>query len=231
MDQNGIKVESPEILIQSIVMLLMTKKKIKWQNLVPHHPIYYIDFPDLKKIIIQKNNWDEIFKRMFGNKEWLIGLFTELEFIRNIIAHNRNLSKNLSKYLSDSFKKLSEIIGEDKMIKYVNTCTCEKSITSRISGLLQELEITYKKCLNCKDIQNDIIVWNKLKDKWWLDELYLGSGISEIKVFFKYMIKYSELPRKRGLGHIIEEWVYQNDISPKFDKAKKEFENLLIEEG
>jgi hypothetical protein len=207
------------------------EKKIKWQNLVPHHPIYYIDFPDLKKIIIQKNNWDEIFKRMFGNKEWLIGLFNELEFIRNIIAHNRNLSKNLSKYLSDSFKKLSKIIGEDKMIGYVNNCTCEKSIPLLISDLSQELEITYKKCLNFKAIQNDVVVWNKVMDKWWFDELYLGSSIYEIEVFFKFMIKYSELPRKRGQGHIIEDWVYQNDISSKFKKAKNEFRNLLIGEG
>lgn len=209
------------------------EKKIKWQNLVPHHPIYYIDFPDLKKIIIQKNNWDEVFKKMFGSgsKEWLIGLFIELEFIRNIIAHNRKLSKNLSKYLSDSFHKLSKIIGEDKMIEYVKNCTCEKSIPLLISDLLQELEIIYKKCLNFKAIQNDIVVWNKIKDKWWFDELYLGSSIYEIEVFFKFMIKYSELPRKRGLGHIIEDWVYQNDISSKFEKAKGEFRNLLIEEG
>ena len=45
------------------------------------------------------------------------------------------------------------------------------------------------------------------------------------------MIKYSELPRKRGQGHIIEDWVYQNDISSKFEKAKDEFRKLLIEEG
>ena len=29
-------------------------RKIKWTSLVPHHPIYYIDFPALRKIIEQK---------------------------------------------------------------------------------------------------------------------------------------------------------------------------------
>ena len=28
-----------------------SEKNIKWTQLIPHHPIYYLDFPDLRKII------------------------------------------------------------------------------------------------------------------------------------------------------------------------------------
>ena len=33
------------------------ERGIKWFQLIPLHPIYYIDFPDLKKIIERDNNW------------------------------------------------------------------------------------------------------------------------------------------------------------------------------
>jgi hypothetical protein len=44
------------------------ERSIAWLELVPHHPLYYIDFADLRKIIEQNNNWTEIFKELFLNK-------------------------------------------------------------------------------------------------------------------------------------------------------------------
>ena len=61
----------------------------KWCRQIFHHPIYYVDFPDLKKIISSQNNWDDVFKQYFNKKEILIGYLESLEFTRNNIAHNR----------------------------------------------------------------------------------------------------------------------------------------------
>ena len=37
------------------------ERRIRWCQLVPHHPIYYVDFPDLKKVIQRSDNWKDVF--------------------------------------------------------------------------------------------------------------------------------------------------------------------------
>src|SRR5215210_9211071 len=70
------------------------ERKTKWIELLPHHPIYYIDFPDLKKIIEVKDNWSDAFQKFFGDKDVFCGGLRELEPIRNKIAHSRKISEN-----------------------------------------------------------------------------------------------------------------------------------------
>lgn len=56
------------------------------------HIIDYIDFTDYYKIISRRDNWNNIFKNIFYDKEKLIFKLKELEPIRNAIMHSRNLS-------------------------------------------------------------------------------------------------------------------------------------------
>src|SRR5881409_788931 len=42
---------------------------MSWSTLIPHHPIYYIDFPDLLKIIVPSDNWSDQFERVFAKKD------------------------------------------------------------------------------------------------------------------------------------------------------------------
>lgn len=53
--------------------------------------IYYTDFGDLRRIII--NNWDK-FREIFDTQGGTLGRLEELEEIRNDIAHTRLLTKN-----------------------------------------------------------------------------------------------------------------------------------------
>src|SRR6266508_2715396 len=64
------------------------EKKIKWVELISHHPLYYIEFPDLKKIIERNDNWRDAFQQIFGDKSVFCGGLRELEPVRNKIAHN-----------------------------------------------------------------------------------------------------------------------------------------------
>jgi len=58
------------------------------------HPIYYVDFPDYVKIIRKKDNWRDVFVRVFKNEELISVKLRELEPIRNAIAHSRPLPRN-----------------------------------------------------------------------------------------------------------------------------------------
>lgn len=57
-----------------------------------NHLIFYVDFPDYKKIIIKNDNWNDVFRNVFGNKQLISSKLEELEPIRNAISHPRDLT-------------------------------------------------------------------------------------------------------------------------------------------
>jgi hypothetical protein len=57
------------------------------------HPIHYVDFTDYSKIISRRDNWDQVFKPLFADRDGIATRLKELEPIRNDIAHSRELSK------------------------------------------------------------------------------------------------------------------------------------------
>lgn len=61
--------------------------------------IDYVDFTDYAKIISRRDNWNDVFRNIFGNKEELVSKLKELEPIRNTIMHSRNLNKKQIKRL------------------------------------------------------------------------------------------------------------------------------------
>lgn len=72
------------------------------------HEIFYTDFPDLKKIVEKRDNWREVFGDIFGRKEVLVKL-DELYPLRNMIAHNRYLTKENADTMERYYIKLSRL--------------------------------------------------------------------------------------------------------------------------
>jgi len=86
-----------------------SKKK---EALPPRKPknydlIYYSTFDQLKRIIVQNENWEGIFKKYFGRPSGVISRINELDEIRDTIAHNRTLSD----FDYDCFRNLSSEIS------------------------------------------------------------------------------------------------------------------------
>jgi hypothetical protein len=53
--------------------------------------IYYVNFPDLVKIIRKRDNWRDLFQAYFQDEDSVSTKLRELEPIRNAVAHNRPL--------------------------------------------------------------------------------------------------------------------------------------------
>jgi len=59
------------------------------------HPVFdYLDFPDLKMIITNKANWDDVFKPFFNRADWIQVKLDEIAPFRNDIAHHRTIITN-----------------------------------------------------------------------------------------------------------------------------------------
>ena len=64
--------------------------KARWHVRRGEHPIYYIDFGDLKNLII--TNWQD-FEDLLPDQNWVSTRLDELEASRNIIAHSNVLDE------------------------------------------------------------------------------------------------------------------------------------------
>jgi hypothetical protein len=199
------------------------EKNIRWYQLIPHHPIYYIDFPDLRKIIEQKDNWNDVFKNIFPRKDVIINTLSELEFIRNKIAHNRKTGTGDLKITAGSYSKLENTIGTIQFEDFSTKCSCALDIPERLSALTLEIENTYKNCMNCLIISG-LPEWEYVNQQWWFDESYLIHPINSISAFYSMINNYNSLPHTRGSGYKIEQWVRSSNLEVLYTDALQQLD-------
>jgi len=64
-----------------------------WMEGKQYPAYFYMNFSEYSKVIVKRDNWREAFAPIFRHKEWVDVIFTELEPIRNAVAHSRDLSE------------------------------------------------------------------------------------------------------------------------------------------
>jgi len=150
-----------------------------WSNHVEHHPIYYVDFPDLAKVL--NTNWKNIFHEMFGDKDVFLGSLKSLEPIRNSLAHNRKISETDAAQVSGIFAQFKSAFGRERFESLVENCTTVPSIREIMELLSCEIEHA------CEEIATlsaptDPVVWRTVKDAWWFDDEYLTATNNKAKL-------------------------------------------------
>lgn len=201
------------------------EKSISWTDCIPHNPIYYVDFPDLRKIIERDDNWRETFESIFSRKE-VLSILVVLEPIRNKIAHNRKASHQDLETTKGAYSLLSTAIGSDRFATLATRCTARTDIPEQLAKLRKEAENAYNICQSCTAL-GELTTWKTLRKEWWFDESYLGNSLDELANYFQTLDEYSRLPRTRGSGYKIEAWVKSAGIDTKYSNAQAEFRALL----
>lgn len=83
------------------------EEKHQWHTGRNKEPLFYMDFSDLAKLIV--NNWAE-FEDLLPNQSWVQSRLDEAERSRNVIAHTNILSSEeasrLEMYLRDWIKQI-----------------------------------------------------------------------------------------------------------------------------
>jgi hypothetical protein len=73
----------------------------RWHGSRGGHPVYYIDLDDLHRII--NRHWQDVFLDPLGDQARIQAMFTEMEELRNIVAHNNCLDHGDAARLKSNF--------------------------------------------------------------------------------------------------------------------------------
>jgi len=202
------------------------ERTIGWLQLVPHHPLYYLDFPDLKKVIIRSDNWEQVFRHVFTSRDSLVGTLSELEPIRNKIAHNRKATTADFAIVRAAYEKIATGIGSNKFRELVKRCTLAEDILGSLAQLQQEANSAFELCKALKRLKG-LALWDEIRTQWWFDADYLGYSVTGISGYFEALVLYNQLPRYRGSGPKIDAWLKEHDLIGKYSTATNEFSALL----
>lgn len=196
-----------------------------WTANIPHHPIYYLDFPELATVIERKNNWDA-FQDIFFRKDIAISTLRELEPIRNKVAHNRKATKADLTVVRGAFEKLSAAVGAGRMAELAARCTNAEELPALLAALDREAERARERLASYEPLEG-LNAWSAVGQEWWFDGEYLGRDVTPIESYFRALEGYFGLPRARGGGHLIERWVKSNALDEKYELAKVALGDLL----
>lgn len=203
------------------------RRDTPWQSTVPLHPVYYLDFPNLATIIERRNNWNSCFKRIFVRKDVLIGKLRALEPIRNTVAHNRRLSAGSLSHLKAVLETLTSSLGNALVEELVAKCTDKPEVGDTLTAMHKELQT----CLEAAEQIEDPPTrhaWIEAKASWWFDSDYLGAEIASIEQFFEHLLpEYDGIPKVRGSGPRIEEWLQAHSFADVAHKASNELTDLI----
>ena len=204
------------------------ERSIPWTKLVPHHPLYYVDFPDLRKIMERNDNWREVFQQVFKSKPALEGTLIDVEPTRNKVAHHRKVTSDEVKRLASSYNKVATAIGSDLFNSYVQNCTNAYDVGEVLERLTQEAEGVFR-AFNDYLPSPGLPVWAETRNSWWFDGEYLGHETDAITSFFRTAEDYAGLPRSRGSGHKVEAWIKTQSIDSKHRDALRALRTLLTQ--
>jgi len=72
------------------------EEKHLWLPLRGQSDLFYLDLTDIEKLI--GNNW-ELFKGVFPDLKWITSKISELQKIRNLVAHNSYIEDNIRNFV------------------------------------------------------------------------------------------------------------------------------------
>lgn len=198
----------------------------KWVQCVPHHPIYYLDFPDIATVLEKNDNWETAFKAIFHRKDVTISGLRRLEPIRNKVAHNRKTSSADLTIVRAEYEALCSTLGDERFRELARRCTCNPDICATLRELSEEAKLSFRACTTFDPVLH-LDAWRFASKQWWFDTGYLGCDVNPIERYFVEIEEYSALPRKRGSGSMIEGWVRSRNLKSTYSTAEASFHCLF----
>lgn len=215
----------PKDLQEKYVNGIAYDRKSAWRKLVVHHPVYYLDFPDLMKIIENGAFWNKVFSHIFIDKTVVSGILKSIEGIRNSVAHNRVILESDVDLLNTAKTSLITAVGQERwelLSGGIEACDLMKKLAEYREQCLEAVRV-----MDNRSAPPEFEFCKAIKNVWWFDETQIGNNYSAISTFVTRYEQYSSLPRKRGSGAQIDKWFLSSYSVSIGDDANRAFAELI----
>lgn len=179
-----------------------------------------------KKIISNKRTFPEVFSEVLYNKEVSENSLSEIELIRNKVAHNRFISDSELTVLEGAWSKISGSMGVE------NIQEARTSASDRVP-IVQTLRESLLILLNSKNLVEkgaaiDPKSLEPLKrlNVWWFDSEFLAEDVNVVEVYIKKLFEYAEIPRGFGQALTRRNWAQENSIAQIAHAALAKIEEM-----
>jgi hypothetical protein len=206
------------------------ERAASWLELTPVHPLYYVSFPDLRKIIESKRNWNALFSRHLKKRDIFLASLSELEPLRNAVAHNRPITRGAANVVAAALEKVRNSVGPAEFESYCAMSTAAPSIKSELQALSTEAESNTQACLACVPLPG-MEKWHEVRNTWWFEEAYLRHPVDMVVKVHELFEEYSRLPSGRGTGHITEKWLKSCQLEAAFASASAQVNAITLQGG
>ena len=182
---------------------------------VIYSPSYYLNFSDLRKIILRKDLYRDVFVNRFGNNPvHLDSTLAILEPSRNTVAHNRPIFQNEVDRINTAWLTFEGLVGPAQVESLLAYPTQVESIRSRLHDEADKLESALEICKRLARLD-----WEPRRIEWWFDSEIIGIATQSIQETYRLMNMYSALPREVGGIVEIESWVRANHLLDRLGSA------------
>jgi hypothetical protein len=200
---------------------------IPWTHFVHHDPLYYIDFPELSKVMDRGNNWRDAFQDLFGQKNVLLAMLRSLEEIRNKVAHNRKVTARDLDQLKHAFSQIVTCLGSERLALLVATCSNADGAVETLQRLREDARRCVIACLNCEALPEQD-AWREARQSPWIGMLSTQVDFVEVERFFHIMDAYEALPRSTP-GFRLVRWTKLQNIDEAYSRAEYVLQQMLAE--
>lgn len=205
-----------------------TERDIKWVRCYIHHPLYYLDFPDLQKIIITDKLWGSLFKAHFGRKDIVSAELSSIEAIRNWIAHNRRIHPQAIRKLQATVEFLNNSLKPNSLQEFAAHQFSCVNIKSELNNFIHHITSIHCTISKYQSIIKTSINSSVLSE-WWFDDAIFGLDRQPIEAYISFAEVYADFSPANGKGHLREKYAIDNDHNRLFNDCIKELNKFMKE--
>ncbi|MCE5237813.1 hypothetical protein LLH23_04915 [bacterium] len=163
------------------------------------HAVAYLDLPDLKQLIVKKDNWRDCFSKLFGQADYVEGEMALLEPIRNRVAHSRFVTDEDALRTKATWQYVLSAVTAEEVPRLFSLAIAPVSPLSELRWLRERLRQIGEGAVACR-----ATVWpddaDRIISSWWFSGDLLQADLSSIEQCCSVLREYCLAPRYAGMG-------------------------------
>jgi hypothetical protein len=195
----------PEDVRQSLRAGIEDARSTGWTALVPVDPLSYADFPDLQKLLLQRNNWRDIFRRDLHDEVQVDGFLRAAQGPRNSLAHSRPISETQFAVLRASVAFFTDNLGLERFMALAMSAGEPLDMRGILQSTIQDIATLANTCNECAEVQTSEEDRKLLRTRYFYGDLLGSANERSIRDFYDAIDTYRAFDRsKRGGGLELE---------------------------